>query len=192
MCAPGNLLGLALSPVLLAALGWRSLFFIFGAIGAPLLALWLAIVPARATRRESGVSAPCSTLDLLGSSATWAIIVSAPIKAACMPACALLSVRVTVDDCALHLQVVNIVNHWGYFIYLSWMPSYFHQVAPRPLVRSPLLCAGLDGSVTISRVPGAFKPACLLHFHKLHDKFAVKQPIWWRQQCNKLSISSRR
>lgn len=33
------------------------------------------------------------------------------------------------DDCALHLQVVNIVNHWGYFIYLSWMPSYFHQVA---------------------------------------------------------------
>ncbi|KAK9915240.1 hypothetical protein WJX75_006550 [Coccomyxa subellipsoidea] len=24
--------------------------------------------------------------------------------------------------------VVNIVNHWGYFIYLNWMPSYFHHV----------------------------------------------------------------
>ncbi|KAK9845874.1 hypothetical protein WJX81_004733 [Elliptochloris bilobata] len=93
----GNLLGLALSPVLMAALGWRSLFLIFGAVGAPLLALWLAVVPARATRVEAATSARSSTLDLLGSSATWAII------------------------------VVNIVNHWGYFIYLSWMPSYFHQ-----------------------------------------------------------------
>ena len=90
---PGNLLGLALSPVLLAALGWRSLFYIFGAVGAPLLALWLAVVPARATRSEPGASAPCSTLDLLGSSATWAIIVSAPITATCMPAWAVLCVR---------------------------------------------------------------------------------------------------
>lgn len=90
---PGNLLGLALSPVLLAALGWRSLFYIFGAVGAPLLALWLAVVPARATRYEAAASAPCSTLDLLGSSATWAIIVRAPIMATCMPAWAVLSVR---------------------------------------------------------------------------------------------------
>jgi hypothetical protein len=24
--------------------------------------------------------------------------------------------------------VVNIVNHWGYFIYLNWIPSYFYKV----------------------------------------------------------------
>ncbi len=45
-CPPaGNLVGLALSPFLLARLGWRGLFVIFGAVGFPLLALWLAVVP---------------------------------------------------------------------------------------------------------------------------------------------------
>ena len=38
-------MGLALSPFLLARLGWRGLFVIFGAVGFPLLALWLAVVP---------------------------------------------------------------------------------------------------------------------------------------------------
>ena len=46
LCPPaGNLVGLALSPFLLARLGWRGLFVIFGAVGFPLLALWLAVVP---------------------------------------------------------------------------------------------------------------------------------------------------
>lgn len=27
--------------------------------------------------------------------------------------------------------IVNIVNHWGYFIYLNWMPSYFVKVGPQ-------------------------------------------------------------
>ena len=38
-------MGLFLSPLLLATLGWRGLFFVFGALGLPLLAAWLAIVP---------------------------------------------------------------------------------------------------------------------------------------------------
>ncbi len=25
------------------------------------------------------------------------------------------------------IVVANFVNHWGYFIYLNWMPSYFSQ-----------------------------------------------------------------
>jgi len=37
--------GLFLSPLLLATLGWRGLFFVFGALGLPLVAAWLAIVP---------------------------------------------------------------------------------------------------------------------------------------------------
>jgi len=77
----GNLAGLALSPLLLAALGWRSLFYVFGAVGAPLLALWLAVVPARPTRARL-VPAPgrarVGVLDLLRSRATWAIIVRRP------------------------------------------------------------------------------------------------------------------
>ncbi len=35
--------------------------------------------------------------------------------------------------------MVNIVNHWGYFIYLSWMPSYFHQALGLDLRASSFL-----------------------------------------------------
>lgn len=45
--------------------------------------------------KEPPPPASVGTLQLLSSKATWAII------------------------------VVNFVNHWGYFIYLNWMPSYF-------------------------------------------------------------------
>lgn len=42
----GNLIGLAVSPLILAAFGWRSLFLIFGVLGGPLLAFWLSVVPS--------------------------------------------------------------------------------------------------------------------------------------------------
>lgn len=42
---PGNLVGLFLSPLLLQKLGWRGLFYTFGVLGLPLLAIWLAVVP---------------------------------------------------------------------------------------------------------------------------------------------------
>jgi MFS family permease len=42
----GNLLGLVLSPLLLQAFGWRSLFLIFGALGGPLLLMWNLCVPS--------------------------------------------------------------------------------------------------------------------------------------------------
>ena len=42
----GNLIGLAVSPIILAAFGWRSLFLIFGILGGPLLAFWLSVVPS--------------------------------------------------------------------------------------------------------------------------------------------------
>lgn len=45
MHAAGNLVGLFLSPLLLAKFGWRGLFYVFGLLGLPLLAVWLAIVP---------------------------------------------------------------------------------------------------------------------------------------------------
>eukprot|EP00884_Botryococcus_braunii_P012813 jgi/Botrbrau1/21532/Bobra.174_2s0035.1 len=100
----GNLLGLAVSPWVLTSYGWRALFLWFGIMGVPLLAFWLALVPDQAPPPavpKKATGAPgrpkVSMLDLLGSKATWAII------------------------------LVNIVNHWGYFIYLNWMPSYFYQ-----------------------------------------------------------------
>lgn len=108
--------------------GWKSLFLVFGLLGAPLLAIWLALTPKQAPpddhsnpssggaaavrgtevnkSESSGVITPqksegrASVGKLLSHPATWAII------------------------------IVNIVNHWGYFIYLNWMPSYFSKVRP--------------------------------------------------------------
>ncbi|MEW5317340.1 MAG: hypothetical protein WDW38_008645 [Sanguina aurantia] len=112
----GNLLGLLLSPLILMNFGWRALFYTFGLCGVPLLLLWMAVVPGkeqqqqqlerrvvcrksrRGSRDVSGSSGADVTIgQLLSSRATWAII------------------------------LVNIVNHWGYFIYLNWMPTYFNQ-----------------------------------------------------------------
>ncbi|EFJ48511.1 hypothetical protein VOLCADRAFT_60348, partial [Volvox carteri f. nagariensis] len=112
----GNLAGLILSPLLLVSFGWRGLFYVFGLLGLPLLLFWLKVVPGgppaaahSATRAAAAgaASAPpsamsgggdVSTRRLLSSSATWAII------------------------------TVNVVNHFGYFIYLNWMPTYFNKV----------------------------------------------------------------
>ncbi|PNH05045.1 putative anion transporter 4, chloroplastic [Tetrabaena socialis] len=136
----GNLAGLILSPLLLMTYGWRGLFYTFGALGLPLLFMWLKVVPASPTIAQpaappfaasltaaatdvapstdeaqaaagaepapepgpssasaGGVRRSVTASQLLTSSATWAII------------------------------VVNVVNHFGYFIYLNWMPTYFNK-----------------------------------------------------------------
>lgn len=41
----GNIVGLLLSPIILATYGWRALFFAFGAVGLPLWLLWNVLVP---------------------------------------------------------------------------------------------------------------------------------------------------
>lgn len=38
----------------------------------------------------------------------------------------------------LAIVAVNFVNHWGYFIYLNWMPSFFYKVP----WRFPGCCVG--------------------------------------------------
>jgi len=42
----GNLVGLVLSPLVIAAVGWKNLFVAFGLLGLPLLAFWNAVVVA--------------------------------------------------------------------------------------------------------------------------------------------------
>jgi MFS transporter, ACS family, solute carrier family 17 (sodium-dependent inorganic phosphate cotransporter), member 9 len=57
-----------------------------------------AALAAGITSAAPADKAPVGVVRLLRSSAVWAII------------------------------IVNIVNHWGYFIYLNWIPTYFHKV----------------------------------------------------------------
>lgn len=56
--AAGNLLGLVLSPLLLQAVGWRSMFLLFGALGVPLLALWNRVVPSVAQAAQMQAQSP--------------------------------------------------------------------------------------------------------------------------------------
>lgn len=104
----GNLVGLALSPLILQQYGWKALFYMFGLLGAPLLLLWNMVVPppppppsvpSSLSNLESTLpSKTISVQDLLNNRPVWAIIIA------------------------------NVINHWGYFIYLNWMPTYFYKV----------------------------------------------------------------
>ncbi|GAB4816678.1 hypothetical protein N2152v2_003724 [Parachlorella kessleri] len=122
----GNLLGLVLSPLILQRFGWRALFYIFGLVGAPLLLLWTLAVPGLKEQQQQQQGQPLaagqptpgkqqqsqqaiSLVDLMSKPATWAII------------------------------VVNFINHFGYFIYLNWMPTYFYKVLGVDLRASALL-----------------------------------------------------
>eukprot|EP00890_Picochlorum_soloecismus_P004500 jgi/Picsp_1/5050/NSC_02413-R1_probable anion transporter chloroplastic-like len=100
----GNLVGLLLSPILIQQYGWRSLFYVFGALGIPLLYIWSLVVPnprgesTNGAISKEGSTEPVSLTKMLQTKPVWAIITA------------------------------NIVNHWGYFIYLNWMPTYFYKV----------------------------------------------------------------
>ena len=117
----GNLLGLATTPMIIAMVGYRNLFLVFGILGVPLVVLWLALVPKREGERERtmeasdiasvtpAVLAPPTVGALLRNKHTWAIIFA------------------------------NVVNHWGYFLYLNWMPVYFFRTLGLDLKGSALL-----------------------------------------------------
>lgn len=114
----GSVIGLWLCPGLIAQFGWPSVFYFFGALGFVWWVAWQTGVSAtpelsqtisprelrfiRSGRDAQGTPANASPADIpwrriLGSSATWAIIVA-------------------------HFCVT-----WGYFVLLTWLPTYFNK-----------------------------------------------------------------
>jgi ACS family sodium-dependent inorganic phosphate cotransporter/ACS family sodium-dependent inorganic phosphate cotransporter-like MFS transporter 9 len=92
----GTILGLLLSPLIVQRLGWPGLFYVFGALGLPVLAFWNAVVPEHNVVAGSlGPSAGPAPSAMLKSKAVWAIVVA------------------------------NSVNHCNYFIFLFMLPTYF-------------------------------------------------------------------
>ncbi|KAK9828655.1 hypothetical protein WJX72_001353 [[Myrmecia] bisecta] len=130
----GNLLGLFVSPLLLAAYGWRTLFYTFGILGGPLLAVWLLVVPKQ-TRASRQDQAPVSRLaDPTGGQVVLGE--AAPVRP---PPGAISMMGLMSKPATWAIIIVNFVNHWGYFIYLNWMPTYFYQVLGLDLKASSLL-----------------------------------------------------
>lgn len=114
----GNLVGLALSPGIIAAHGWPAVFLSFGFLGAPLLALWQLTMPRTAPPaiRPSPAAKPVDGGRRRAS-------VGAFLR----------------HPAVLAIAAANFVNHWGYFIYLSWIPSFFSSMYGLNLQKSSFM-----------------------------------------------------
>lgn len=120
-------MGLVLSPIILLQFGWRALFYTFGLVGIPLLAIWLATAPKPLPKPPSTPSAAAAAVA--ADSAKGSAPAAADTAAAAADDGAPVSIgRLLSHPATWAIIIVNIVNHWGYFIYLNWMPSYFVKV----------------------------------------------------------------
>ncbi len=138
-------MGLILSPLLLLEFGWRGLFCVFGFLGLPLLLFWLTVVPEAPARGATGAAAPATTQPTTDAAAAAADRQSAgvgpgPSSSAAAAAGAgagkageggVTVGRLLSSSATWAIIIVNVVNHFGYFIYLNWMPTYFNKVGAR-------------------------------------------------------------
>ncbi len=123
----GNLLGLALSPMIIQRYGWRALFYMFAALGAPALALWAWTVPpppaGGASGNDNNSNAPAAAAASTSSAASAS---SSSSAAAAEKEKGKVTLGALLRSRAVRAIIAaNMVNHWGYFIYLNWMPTFF-------------------------------------------------------------------
>ncbi|KAL6765902.1 major facilitator superfamily domain-containing protein [Haematococcus lacustris] len=115
----GNLVGLVLSPLILLTWGWRWLFSIFGFMGAPLLLMWMTVVPNKPVLPASTPApAPAAAEPGLGGG-------SMVSQASMVTPRQVTPASLLTHSATWAIIVVNVINHFGYFIYLNWMPTYF-------------------------------------------------------------------
>jgi predicted MFS family arabinose efflux permease len=193
----GNLVGLALSPFIIASFGWPALFIIFGALGAPLLAAWYSVMPTHGARTKS--VAASSLGDPASRTAQSDSATTSPREAIAAPADstearssagsahseALAASSADPTSVGAFLQhratwaivIANFVNHWGYFIFLSWIPAYFAKVFQLDLKASALMAfapwiAMAVGSsfagVLADKLVQRFHVRCQVHAHRLY------------------------
>ncbi|KAJ0028025.1 hypothetical protein Pint_35232 [Pistacia integerrima] len=117
----GNVVGLVLTPIMLATIGITGPFFLFSSLGVLWMTTWssmatddprdspfvskseLRLIQAGKTDSKGKKGKLPSLRLLLSKMPTWAIILA------------------------------NITNNWGYFVLLTWMPIYFRTVSPNIL-----------------------------------------------------------
>lgn len=128
----GSVVGLWLCPTLIVAFGWQSVFHIFGALGFVWWLFWqtgststpqqsssiskteldFILKDAKSSDAPNSSSAPADKVPwgkLLSEPATWAIIVA------------------------------HFCTTWGYFVLLTWLPTYFNQQLGFDLAASSFL-----------------------------------------------------
>lgn len=118
----GSVLGLALSPHMIHALSWPSVFYVFGALGVVWWLVWengAASNPAEdplCTPEERAYVAASTPPSAAPASIPWKkLLTRAPVWA---------------------LIVSHFCHNWGTFILLTWMPTYYNQVLGLDIVKS--------------------------------------------------------
>lgn len=167
----GSALGLWLCPLLIEAFGWPSVFYTFGSLGAVWWLAWQAVAassPTASTRISAGeaafIQAGLSTTISASDDEAAAELVTeegdgvfAPAAASgdpppSVPWRALLTSRATWAIFISHFCVT-----WGYFVLLTWLPTYFNQELGFELSASAFfsvlpwlamfVCANLGGTI---------------------------------------------
>ncbi|KAI8470510.1 MAG: putative inorganic phosphate transporter [Monoraphidium minutum] len=110
----GCILGLGLSPHMIQALGWPSVFHIFGSMGVVWYFAWRQL--AASTPRDDPAISPEEKAYILANT-------SSSSKARSIPWRKILSRKEV-----WALIVCHFCHNWGTFILLTWMPTYYNQV----------------------------------------------------------------
>ncbi|MGQ0501476.1 MAG: ACS family MFS transporter [Panacagrimonas sp.] len=111
----GTVIGLGASGALVAQFGWQSVFYVFGAVGIVLAALWFMVV------RDSPAQHP-------GVSEAERQHIAAGMQGAATQRTPL-PVRTLLAAPAFWALLINhFCSNWILYVLLSWMPSYFRDV----------------------------------------------------------------
>lgn len=118
----GSIFGLALSPHMIASLGWSSVFYIFGSLGVIWFTFWV----------RNASSSPNDSPTISDEERTY-IVANTPDQAPVgkIPWKLLLS-----KPPVWALIVSHFCHNWGTFILLTWMPTYYMQVLGLDLMKS--------------------------------------------------------
>ncbi|KAL3137321.1 putative anion transporter 4, chloroplastic [Trebouxia sp. C0010 RCD-2024] len=118
----GSILGLALSPHMVATLQWPSVFYVFGFIGIFWFLAWernassSPAVDDKISKEEKEYITSQTITQREGTKVPWKQILSKrPVWA---------------------LILSHFCHNWGTFILLTWMPTYYNQVLGLDLMKS--------------------------------------------------------
>ncbi|KAG1670523.1 hypothetical protein FOA52_015388 [Chlamydomonas sp. UWO 241] len=124
----GSILGLSLSPHLIQALGWPSVFQIFGSLGAVWFLLW----------RSRAASSPADDPDISPAEAKY-IAASTPQRSADGKPTVIPWKKLLSSGPVWTIILCHFCHNWGTFILLTWMPTYYNQVLGLDLMHSGIL-----------------------------------------------------
>lgn len=124
----GSVVGLWLCPTFILQFGWQSVFYIFGAIGFIWWGAWQASV----------ASSPATSTSITDRErkyiAATVVQTSSPEDFAGVPWKRIFSEKGTWAICIAHFCVT-----WGYFVLLTWLPTYFNKELGFDLAASSFL-----------------------------------------------------